>query len=55
MNVMRLGWTKDTPPTNTIVEVWYVNAIILAYHDAQVWRTADGQQLIGVTHWRFRQ
>jgi len=53
--VMRLGWSKDNPPDSILVEVWYINTVILAYHDAQGWRTAEGQHLIGVTHWRFRQ
>ena len=55
MNVMRLGWMKDTPPDLILVEVWYINTIILAYHDAQGWRTAEGERLSGVTHGRFRQ
>ena len=55
MNVMRLGWMKDTPPDGKIVEVWYINTIILAYHTPHGWHTAEGERLSGVTHWRFRQ
>jgi hypothetical protein len=53
--VMRLGWSKDMPPDGKIVEVWYINAIILAYHTLHGWHTAEGQAIDGVTHWRFRQ
>jgi hypothetical protein len=52
---MRLAWRNDTPPSGKVVEVWFMTAAILAVYDGSTWRTADGQHLIGVTHWRFRQ
>lgn len=53
--VVRLGWQKDTPPVGRIVEVWYVNSIILAVWDGRSWKTAEGTPLMSVTHWRWRQ
>ena len=49
-------WRNDAPPTNKPVEIWYWNAVILAYHDGHVWRTLDSRlSLDGVTHWRPRR
>jgi len=53
--VMRLGWSNDAPPDGKILEVWYINTIILAYHTPIGWHTAEGERLAGVTNWRFRQ
>ena len=48
-------WRTDTPPTNKPVEVWYWNAVMLAYYDGKVWRTLDSRlELGGVTQWRPR-
>ena len=53
--VMRLGWQAGYPPAGKVVEVWYSVAIILAVWNGSEWRTADGQLLDVVSHWRFRQ
>jgi hypothetical protein len=45
-------WRSDTPPLLRTLEVWWVNTIILAYHDGQVYRTLEGTELPGITHWR---
>lgn len=55
MNVLRMNWIGGFPPTEQVVEAWYWHTIILAYYDGKTWRTADGQAIDGVTHWRFRQ
>ena len=54
-SVMRLGWQAGYPPAGKVVEVWYSVAIILAVWNGSEWRTADGQLLDDVSHWRFRQ
>ena len=46
------AWRSDTPPTNRVLEVWFYNAPILATFDGHLWRTCDGAELPGVTHWR---
>jgi hypothetical protein len=46
------GWRSDAPPVNRVVEVWYVNTVILAVWDGQGWRTSEGMALRDVSHWR---
>ena len=53
--VMRRTWQAGYPPAGQVVEVWYSVAIILAVWTGSEWRTADGQRLDVVSHWRFRQ
>ena len=53
--VMRRTWQAGYPPAGKVVEVWYSVAIILAVWTGSEWRTADGQRLDDVSHWRFRQ
>lgn len=54
--IVRLGWRKgELPPTGAIVEVWYSTSIILAVFDGSCWKTTEGDRLVGVSHWRFRQ
>ena len=48
-------WRNDTPPVNTPFEVWWVNTIILAYHDGHAFRTMEGAELPGITYWRIRK
>jgi hypothetical protein len=47
-------WRSDAPPVGRVVEVWYVNAVILAVWHGDVWRTVEGQPLHHVSHWRSR-
>ena len=54
-SVMRHAWQAGYPPAGKVVEVWYSVAIILAVWNGSEWRTADGQRLDVVSHWRFRQ
>lgn len=52
---MAQGWRNDQAPVNAVVEVWYLNQVMLATWDGQAWRTIDNrQELHGVTHWRRR-
>jgi len=53
--VMRRTWQAGYPPVGAVVEVWYSVAIILAVWTGIEWRTADGQRLTDVSHWRYRQ
>lgn len=53
--IVRLGWQKDTPPRDRVVEVWNVNSIILAVWDGRSWKTTEGAPLMGVVYWRWRQ
>ena len=53
--VMRTAWQAGYPPAGQVVEVWYSVAIILAVWTGSEWRTADGQRLDVVSHWRYRQ
>ena len=53
--VMRRTWQAGYPPAGKVVEVWYSVAIILAVWTGSEWRTADGQRLDDVSHWRYRQ
>lgn len=53
--VMRSAWQSGLPPAGQVVEVWYSVVIILAMWTGSEWRTADGQRLDDVSHWRFRQ
>ena len=48
-------WRNDAPPINTPVEIWYWNTIILAYYDGKEYRTMEGTEIVGVTHWRKRR
>jgi hypothetical protein len=48
------GWRTDAAPVGQVVEVWYVNTVILAMFDGQGWRTVDGARLLLVSHWRKR-
>lgn len=48
------GWRNDAAPVNEVVEVWYINSVILAVFDGEMWKTADGSQLSLVSHWRKR-
>lgn len=47
-------WRNDAPPTDTPVEVWWVNTIILARYDGKAFHTLDGDALPGVAYWRKR-
>ena len=53
--VLRTAWQAGYPPAGKVVEVWYSVAIILAVWTGSEWRTADGQRLDVVSHWRYRQ
>ena len=54
VSVMRLAWQSGNPPTGKVVEVWFINSIILATWNGSEWLTADGDKLEGVSHWRYR-
>lgn len=47
-------WRSDGAPVGRVVEVWYVNAPILAVWHGDQWRTVEGQPLAGVSHWRVK-
>ena len=47
-------WRNDAPPVGRVVEIWWVNAVILAVWDGAVWFTPDGNRLGVVSHWRLR-
>ena len=47
-------WRSDGAPVGRVVEVWYVNAPILAVWHGDHWRTVDGSPLAGVSHWRLK-
>lgn len=48
------GWRTDAAPVGQVVEVWYINSIILATFDGREWHTVDGSRLSLVSHWRKR-
>lgn len=48
------SWRSDAAPVNEVVEVWYINSIILAIFDGGEWKTVDGSSLSLVSHWRRR-
>lgn len=48
------SWRSDAPPVGEVVEVWYVNSVILAYFDGDGWRTTEGGRLSLVSYWRRR-
>lgn len=48
------SWRSDPPPVGEVVDVWYVNTVILAFFDGDGWRTPDGGRLSLVSHWRRR-
>ena len=45
-------WRSDAPPKDRVVEIWYVNTVILAVWGGDCWRTTEGTELSGVSHWR---
>jgi len=49
------GWRNDAPPVNWVVEVWYINTVILAVWDGAKWRTMEGVALGDVSHWRVKR
>lgn len=49
------GWRSDAPTAGQVVEVWLVNAVVLAVWDGVGWKTVDGTPLAGVSHWRVRR
>ncbi len=51
----RCGWRHDTPPANTVVEVWWQVTVILAYWTGTQWRTVDGSLLDAGLYWRTKQ
>lgn len=48
-------WRSDAPPVNRVVEVWYINTVMLAVWDGAGWRTTEGAALGGVSHWRVKR
>lgn len=52
---MSVGWRTDAAPVGRVVEVWHLNAVILAVWDGQKWRTPEGSLLAQISHWRPRQ
>lgn len=47
-------WRDDLPTAGQVVEVWWVNGVVLAVWDGVRWMTVDGAVLVGVSHWRKR-
>lgn len=46
-------WRNDTPPTNTVVEVWFWTEIRRARYDGERWRDVEtGAMLQGAFWWR---
>jgi hypothetical protein len=45
-------WRADAPPKDRVVEIWYINTVILAIWNGDCWRTTEGTALSGVSHWR---
>jgi hypothetical protein len=56
VRVSRAGgrWRDDRPTPGQVVEVWWVNGVILGVWDGVKWKTVDGSVLDGVSHWRVR-
>lgn len=55
MAVRMVGWRTDAPQVGVVLEVWYVNTVLLATWDGAAWRTIDDRrELVNVTHWRKR-
>ncbi len=48
------AWRTDKPAPGRVVEVWFLTTVILAAWTGNEWRTADGDRLSEITHWRER-
>jgi len=48
-------WRNDAPPLCEVVEVWYINRIVLAAWSGVGWSTVDGSPLPSVVYWRVHR
>jgi hypothetical protein len=49
-------WRPGTPGDSSVVEVWFLVAPMLAFHDGIHWRAADDRRrLDGIARWRPRR